>query len=103
MTDQPMERNQGNRVIDHMNEDHADTLLEYVHAFSDLEAPQSATLIAIYQERILLDVKVAGESQELLIDLPEPALDLSSARHALVHLAHLARKKLAEKQGSSAE
>jgi putative heme iron utilization protein len=83
------------RAIDHLNEDHADALLEMVQALGG--RPEATAARCVDADRTGLDLVArtpAGEV-EVRVDYEEPIDGPQGLRKATVKLAQLARAELA--------
>lgn len=78
-------------VIEHMNSDHADTVLLYVQAMASPPPATSAEIIAMDSRGI--DIAWQGDKQTGVVQLAfqQPVQDAESARRELVALAKAAR------------
>ncbi len=74
-------------MIAHMNDDHADAVLDYVHRFAALPAASAATLTAIEPERMHIDAIVDGVAQPISIAFDHPLRDADDARDTLIAMA----------------
>ena len=83
-------------IVDHMNEDHADTLVNYVRYFGGVEEVISATLNTITTTEMHIDVIAHSLSCKLAIPLSRTIQQASDARNILVEMAKQARAGLHE-------
>lgn len=77
-------------VIEHMNEDHADALVDYVVAFAELPADQLEHAQMLTLDYLGFDVlvKLAGNGQKRVrVPFLEPVRDPSKVRHAMIDLS----------------
>ncbi len=83
-------------VIEHMNDDHAHNILDYVHAFTDRDWAESATMIRL--DRLGFDVRAENDerSEEIRMTFRSPRETHESIHSVMVHLARDARKVLDE-------
>lgn len=81
-------------VVAHMNDDHADNLLEYAHAFAHAFWATSARMVRM--DRFGFDLRLDGDerSEEVRIAFEEPVTDPGELRTVMVDLAHRARIEL---------
>lgn len=82
------------RMIGHMNEDHADAVLDYVHAFTGARTARRARLLDM--DRFALAVEYHTEQGRNICRIPfaEPLDSKDAVRPALVDMAKLARERL---------
>ncbi len=81
-------------IVDHMNQDHADTLVNYVRYFGGVEEVISATLNTITPTELHIDVIAHSLSCKLAIPLIRTIQQVGEARTILVEMAKLARAGL---------
>jgi putative heme iron utilization protein len=95
--DDPVSRG-AERAIDHLNDDHADALLEMAQALGG--APDATAARCLDADRTGLDLVVetpAGE-REVRVDYEEPIEEPAGLRKATVKLAQKARAELGMEQ-----
>jgi heme iron utilization protein len=80
-------------IIDHMNEDHADTLITCCKAFSGFE-PKKATMVGV--DQFGLDVECEDPAERVRFDFESPATP-ENVRAIVVDLVRRARSKLEAK------
>ncbi|BAZ93532.1 hypothetical protein TspCOW1_15290 [Thiohalobacter sp. COW1] len=82
------------RMIEHMNEDHADAVLNYVHAFLGVQAATAARLLDI--DRDAMSVEYHTDQGRVLGRIPftEPLTGKAQIRPVLVEMAKVARQRL---------
>ncbi|MEM7099668.1 MAG: DUF2470 domain-containing protein [Pseudomonadota bacterium] len=86
------------RIIEHMNDDHADACLLYVQHFGQLPHAIGAQMRTITSDAMTLAVRLEdSQSPSLDIDIPfdESLLDIQHATRVLVQMVTQAREKLA--------
>mgnify|MGYP006279778179 CR=1 FL=1 len=79
------------RIIDHMNEEHADDLLLFAQVYAGEAGATAARMTDIDAEGITLDVDIADGHKELRIDFNESLHTPEDAHRALVDMALNAR------------
>lgn len=78
-------------MIEHMNDDHADAVLGYVHRFGALPAAQAARLVAIEPTHMLIDATVDGTTRAVEIAFDHTLRDAGDARDTLIAMARPAQ------------
>ncbi|PQJ35692.1 hypothetical protein BSZ35_14800 [Salinibacter sp. 10B] len=79
------------RIINHMNEEHADDLLLFAQVYAGEAGATAARMTDIDAEGITLDVDMANGQKELRIDFNESLHTPEDAHRALVDMALNAR------------
>ncbi len=74
-------------MIAHMNDDHADAVLGYVHHYAALPDAQSATLVALDASGMLVHAVIDGTSQPVAIAFDHTLRDAADARDTLIAMA----------------
>jgi len=74
-------------MIKHMNNDHADSVLGYVHHYAQLPAAESATLVLIDANGMLVHAMVDGATQPVAIAFDRTLQDAADARDTLIAMA----------------
>jgi putative heme iron utilization protein len=74
-------------MIAHMNDDHADSVLGYVHHYAKLTAAQSATLVALDADGMLVHAVIDGAAQPVAIPFDHTLRDAADARDTLIAMA----------------
>lgn len=83
------------RVIEHMNDDHADALLAYCRVFGKLEGVESAVLVGV--DRYGMDVMATmteGDQRAVRVKFHNPVDSVEEVRGATVELLREARTQL---------
>jgi putative heme iron utilization protein len=84
------------RVITHMNEDHADALLDYVQAFAGVSAADvdSATMLSLdyLGFEVLVNLTERGQKR-VRVPFLEPVTEPENVRQAMIDLSHEASSK----------
>lgn len=83
------------RIITHMNEDHADAVLLYARAFAARLDATSAQLIGFDETGMDIDCIENGQSSRCRVDFNQPLNNAGEARQVLVEMVGIAREKLA--------
>ena len=83
------------RMVDHMNEDHADAVRLYVLAFSELNNVDTAVLTCIDEQGMDIACKVNSDDLQVRIDFDPPVTASDQVRSRLVEMVGKAREKLA--------
>jgi putative heme iron utilization protein len=79
------------RIVAHMNDEHADDLIRYAQVYSDVTDAEAARMTSIDAEGLDLAVTVDGTKTAVRIDFETPLQTVDEARSALVDLAMRAR------------
>jgi putative heme iron utilization protein len=74
-------------MIAHMNEDHADAVLGYVHRLGSLPAAESARLIAIEPTHMLIHATTGSATTPLDVPFDHVLRDAADARDTLIAMA----------------
>ncbi|PXF32944.1 hypothetical protein WH50_02060 [Pokkaliibacter plantistimulans] len=90
-------------IMEHMNKDHKAALADYVRAYSEYQTFDDVEMVAIHTHHIDLEIVTGEDKVAVAIPLPESANDVSSARQALVVLAHESRRTLAKRAEATQE
>ncbi len=72
------------RICKHMNEDHAEAVVLYAHAYGNSPEADSARMISIDPQGMNLDAQVKGETLPLRIDFDHELADAEDAHHTLI-------------------
>lgn len=81
-------------ILEHMNEDHADALLAYAHAFTKATGATSATMTDIDRYGFEMRVVTADGDAPARLAFASPIATPTEAREALVAMVREARAKL---------
>ena len=82
-------------ITTHMNEDHADACLLYVHCYAGKTEAVRARLTGVCSNGMDLEFDTAGaESGSCRIPFPEPAADRTHVRQLLVEMVKQARVRM---------
>ncbi len=85
-------------IVTHMNEDHGQNLIDYVHVFVG-EQPEQAVMVGV--DELGFDVQARwadGRSERLRMMFEEPATRMQHVRKELVRMAHSARAHIADEE-----
>jgi putative heme iron utilization protein len=74
-------------MIAHMNDDHADSVLGYVHRFAALPEATAATLVSLDANGMLVHAMVDGAPQPVAIAFDHTLRDAADARDTLIAMA----------------
>lgn len=83
------------RIVGHMNDDHADAVLNYVRHFGGLADATAARLDDLDQNGMAITVTRAGGEFPLRVAYPKPLDSAADAHHVLVEMAMSAAQALA--------
>jgi putative heme iron utilization protein len=89
------------RMINHMNEDHADANLLYVHCFAGLKQATAARMTSIDEQGIRLMAQTPAGEQPVMIQFSQPLTKPEDARRMLVEMAQQARATLSSQNPES--
>jgi len=81
------------RIVTHMNEEHAEDLRRYAGVYGDVGEVDAARMTSIDAEGFDLDVREGGITTPVRIDFDTPLDTVDEARSRLVELAMAAREK----------
>lgn len=87
------------RIINHMNEDHADALRLYVRAFSDVAPNGPVRMTAIDAESMTLHLESTDRTVHIPFD--PPLTNADDAHHRLVQMVQQARTQLSDANPAS--
>jgi putative heme iron utilization protein len=93
--DDPVSRG-GERAIAHLNEDHADALLDMARAYGGAAEATAARCVDVDRTGLDLIVETAVGETEVRVPYEEPIEGPEGLRAATVKLAHSARAELGE-------
>jgi putative heme iron utilization protein len=80
------------RIVSHMNEDHADAVLDYARHFGGLTSATAARLDDLDQAGVALTVSLPGGDIPIRIAYPAPLASPADAHHVLVEMAATAAR-----------
>jgi putative heme iron utilization protein len=83
------------RVLDHMNQDHADSLLLYARAFTRARSPEKAVMTAIDRYGFEMTITTPDGVGPARLACEQPIANAQEARTTLVALVRAAEAKLA--------
>ncbi|MFB2975580.1 DUF2470 domain-containing protein [Microseira sp. BLCC-F43] len=81
------------RICSHMNDDHADAVLLYAKAFSNLTDATAAQMLSIDSEGMDLNAQVNGAAVPVRIQFDHVLKDAEDAHHTLIDMVKQARIK----------
>lgn len=79
------------RILGHMNDDHADSLLDYAHVFAEARDATRARMTSVDAAGFGLEVETPEGTRQLRLPFDPPVSDVKAARDALVAMAKTAR------------
>ena len=83
------------RIIEHMNDDHADALVSYCKVFAGFDAVESARMVGVDRYGMDIMATIAGGDQRAArVSFAAPVSDVSEVRAATVDLLREARAQL---------
>ena len=82
------------RMVSHMNEDHADSVLAYAQHFGQCRDATAATLIDVTADAMTLKVVVMGDEKEINIPFEHPLKSGHDAHMTMVKMSKVAKKSL---------
>lgn len=86
-------------VIEHMNADHADSLLDYAHVFGAVDRADSVTMTGLSSTTMTLQAVHGASAQMLEIPLVAEIKRPEQIRGVLVAMARQARKAMQKDNG----
>jgi putative heme iron utilization protein len=72
------------RICKHMNDDHGEAVLQYVHVYGNTPAATAAVMDAIDPEGMTLTAQVNGESTPVRVTFDHTLTGAEDAHHTLV-------------------
>ena len=94
MTMIPLSKEDAESIVAHMNDDHSETVANYVRYFGGVKDVISAELKSITNHELYIDTVAHALSCRLAVQLIRPVHNASDARKVLVEMAKQARKGL---------
>ena len=82
------------RMVSHMNEDHADSVLAYAQHFGHYRDADAATLIDVTADFMTLKVVVMNNEKEIKIPFEHPLKSGHDAHLTMVKMSKAAKKSL---------
>tara|TARA_B100001027_G_scaffold112517_1_gene77653 strand:- start:241 stop:543 length:303 start_codon:yes stop_codon:yes gene_type:complete len=82
------------RMVSHMNDDHADSVLAYAQHFGQCRDATAATLIDVTADAMMLKVVVMGDEKEINIPFEHPLKSGHDAHMTMVKMSKAAKKSL---------
>ena len=86
------------RVIEHMNEDHADAVLLYVRALGGIDDATEARMATIDLEAMVLEYRSAARTGTVQVDFDPPLAGFEEVRPRLVALVADARQRIRSRE-----
>ena len=90
----PFSREDVARMVSHMNEDHANSVLAYAQHFGQCRDATAATLINVTANDMTLNVFVANDEMEINIPFDHSLKSGHDAHMTLVKMSKAAKKSL---------
>ena len=90
----PFSREDVARMVSHMNEDHADSVLAYAQHFGQCRDATAATLIDVTPDAMSLKVDLLSEEKEINIPFERPLESGHDAHMTMVKMSKVAKKSL---------
>ena len=90
----PFSREDVARMVSHMNEDHADSVLAYAQHFGQCRDATAATLIDVTPDAMSLKVALLSEEKEIKIPFERPLESGHDAHMTMVKMSKVAKKSL---------
>ena len=82
------------RMVSHMNEDHADSVLAYAQHFGRCRDAEAATLIDVTADFMSLKVVVMNNEKKIKIPFEHPLKSGQDAHMTMVKMSKTAKKNL---------
>ena len=82
MTNEPITKAVSNRICDHMNRDHKDSILKYVTHYAGIKNPEFAIMLEINSNYMTIEV----DGLEIDISFDHILLDSKDAHRTLVQM-----------------
>ena len=83
-------------IISHMNSDHSDAVLTYVHHYAGISEATSATLDKVNEETMWISADVEGVRKDIAIPLSKRISNIKEAEHVMVEMVFSARAQMAK-------
>ncbi len=80
------------RICKHMNEDHADAIVLYAHAFGNSPEAEAAEMISIDPQGMDLSAQINGTTVPVRINFDRVLKDAEDAHYTLIDMVKQARK-----------
>lgn len=90
----PISREDVARMVSHMNEDHADSVLAYAQHFGQCRDAAAATLIDVTADVMTLKVVVINGEKEIIIPFEHPLKSGHDAHMTMIKMSKAAKKSL---------
>jgi putative heme iron utilization protein len=87
------------RICKHMNEDHADAVVMYIQAFSDIKNAKTAQMLSIYADGMNLTAHVNGGTVPVHIQLDHVLTDAEYAHQTLIGIVKQPRQRQSRNYG----
>ena len=83
-------------ISSHMNSDHSDAVLTYVHHYAGIAGATDATLDKVNEETMWISADVEGVRKDLQIPLSKRISNIKEAEHVMVEMVFSARAQMAK-------
>ena len=90
----PFSREDVARMVSHMNEDHADSVLAYAQHFGQCRDAAAATLIDVTADVMTLKVVVIDGEKEIIIPFEHPLKSGHDVHMTMIKMSKAAKKSL---------
>lgn len=77
-------------ILQHMNDDHADSVVAYARHFGEMTDVDSATLVGLDADCMRIVAFAGTEKSALVVDFDHPLRDAEDARDTLIAMARRA-------------
>jgi putative heme iron utilization protein len=95
-TQSPFTAEQVDGMLEHMNDDHADSVLLYVHYYARRPGAEAARMTGIDAWGMDIEATFDGHAEHVRIAFDEPLTDAHDAHMTLVRMSKKARRDLEE-------
>ena len=82
-------------IISHMNSDHSDAVLTYVHHYAGSVEAKNATLDKVNEETMWISADIGGVRKDLEIPLSKRISNIKEAENVMVEMVFSARAQMA--------
>ena len=84
------------RIVEHMNSDHADSVLTYAHHFAQRSEADKARLVTLNASTLTIEAWIHEEWETLEIHFEQPLTSAHDAHMTLVKMSKDAKRALAQ-------
>ena len=82
------------RIVTHMNEDHADSVLAYAQHFGQKPEAREAQILALDSNTLTIQVKIASELLSIQIPFEHPLKSAHDAHMKMIQMSKAAKRAL---------